>query len=62
MISIVIPIYNEQDGLDELYRRLTGVMNTLDQPYELVFVNDGSKDASQEALLRLCRLECVFQS
>jgi len=54
MISIVIPVYNEQDGLDELYRQVTAVMNTVGQPYELVFVNDGSKDASQEVLLHLC--------
>jgi glycosyltransferase involved in cell wall biosynthesis len=44
--SIVIPIYNEAEVLPTLYKRLTDVMNGLGQPYEILFVNDGSHDAS----------------
>ena len=44
--SLIVPLYNEQDTLPELVRRLTDVMNTLDQPTELILINDGSKDQS----------------
>ena len=44
--SLIVPLYNEQDTLPELVRRLTDVMNTLDEPTELVLINDGSKDQS----------------
>ncbi len=44
--SLIVPLYNEQDTLPELVRRLTDVMNTLDAPTELVLINDGSKDQS----------------
>lgn len=44
--SLIVPLYNEQDTLPELVRRLTDVMNSLDAPTELVLINDGSKDQS----------------
>lgn len=43
-LSIVVPCYNEEEVIDELYRRLTAVCRSLGQSYELVFVDDGSKD------------------
>lgn len=49
-ISIVIPIYNEQEVLEILYTRLTAVMDNLGKPYEIILVNDGSKDRSAEIL------------
>lgn len=48
VISVVIPIYNEAEGISELYRRMTAVMEAMDEPYELILVNDGSQDASLE--------------
>jgi glycosyltransferase involved in cell wall biosynthesis len=44
--SIVIPVYNEAEVLIPLYERLTEVMVGIGAPYEVIFVNDGSKDAS----------------
>jgi len=44
MISIVVPLYNEQENVRPLYTRLTEVLNRIGQPYELVFVDDGSRD------------------
>jgi dolichol-phosphate mannosyltransferase len=44
--SIVIPIFNEADNIPELHRRLTEVMKSLAEPWEVVFVNDGSTDES----------------
>jgi undecaprenyl-phosphate 4-deoxy-4-formamido-L-arabinose transferase len=45
-VSIVIPVYNEQDNLQALFTRLTAVMDKLGKPYEIVFTNDGSRDRS----------------
>lgn len=50
-ISVVIPVYNEAENLEALFTRLTGVLDRLARPYELVFTNDGSRDKSL-ALLR----------
>ncbi len=50
-ISIVIPVYNEEGGLPLLFERLYPVLDQLDHPYEVIFVDDGSTDRSV-ALLR----------
>jgi polyisoprenyl-phosphate glycosyltransferase len=50
MYSVVIPIYNEEEVLPELYRRLKAVMDQLMAPYEVIFVDDGSQDRSFEVL------------
>lgn len=51
--SIIAPIYNEECCLDELYRRITEVMDQTHEPWELVLVNDGSRDSSPEIIRRL---------
>ncbi len=45
-LSIIIPIFNEESNIFMLHERLTKVMQRLDFPYELLFVNDGSSDNS----------------
>jgi undecaprenyl-phosphate 4-deoxy-4-formamido-L-arabinose transferase len=50
-LSIVIPVYNEEAVLPTLFSRLYPTLDALGMPYEIVFVNDGSKDRSV-ALLR----------
>ena len=45
-ISVIIPVYNEEKNIQNLYDRLSGVMRNLNVTYELIFVNDGSNDAS----------------
>ena len=45
-ITVVIPVYNEEENLALLYDELTEVMKALDRPYEILFVDDGSKDRS----------------
>jgi undecaprenyl-phosphate 4-deoxy-4-formamido-L-arabinose transferase len=49
-LSVVIPVYNEQAGLAKLFARLYPAMDALGTRYEIVFVNDGSRDASAEIL------------
>jgi undecaprenyl-phosphate 4-deoxy-4-formamido-L-arabinose transferase len=53
-ISVVIPVYNEEAGLPALFARLYPALDTLreqGETYEIIFVNDGSRDRSV-ALLR----------
>ena len=45
-ISVVIPVYDNEENLDELYNRLKKVMDSLTDSYEIIFVDDGSKDNS----------------
>ena len=45
-ISVIIPVYNEEKNIQNLYDRLSQVMQKLGVTYELIFVNDGSNDAS----------------
>jgi len=44
--SFIVPVYNEEDTLLEMYRRVSAVMDRMDGPVELVLVNDGSRDRS----------------
>src|SRR5213075_2153396 len=50
-LSVVIPVYNEEAGLASLFARLYPALDALGQSYEVIFVNDGSRDRSA-ALLR----------
>ena len=53
VFSIVVPCYNEEEVIMESYRRISAVMLSMGEPYELVFINDGSKDATPALLNRL---------
>ncbi|MDI3537303.1 MAG: polyisoprenyl-phosphate glycosyltransferase [Eubacteriaceae bacterium] len=53
--SIVVPLYNEELVIDEMYKRITAIMDQTGETYELVWVNDGSKDATREMAEALCR-------
>ena len=50
MISVVVPIFNEQENLPELRRRLTAAMEQTGEAFEIVLVNDGSRDRSAEMI------------
>ncbi len=52
-ISVVIPVYNEKESLQELYEKLTDALGNSDYDYNLVFVDDGSKDGSHHIELKL---------
>jgi dolichol-phosphate mannosyltransferase len=49
-ISVVVPVYNEEENLPILASQLMEVLNGLGKPYEMVFVDDGSKDRSRMIL------------
>ncbi len=54
LLSIIVPVFNEQEVLHEFYRRLSQVLDGIDAAMEIVFVNDGSTDYS---LLQLQELQ-----
>src|SRR5260370_39955161 len=53
MLSIVIPIHNEEPSILPLYDRLTAVLESMQKPYELIFVDDASTDRSFDLLANL---------
>ena len=68
-LSVVIPIYNDQEVIEELMRRVTAVVESIVEEYEILLVDDGSRDRSWEVMkaqknlyphLRLARLSRNF--
>lgn len=53
MISLTVPVYNEQDALEPLFEKVHAVMQRHGRPWEIIFVNDGSQDGSAKTLDRL---------
>ena len=51
--SVVIPIYNEQETIAELWKRLVAVFDSINANWEVIFVNDGSTDSSRQMLTEL---------
>ena len=51
LVSVIIPVYNEEEGLPALFARLYPALDALGHSYEIIFINDGSRDHSA-ALLR----------
>jgi len=52
-LSVVVPVYNEQESVPELYRRLNAVLTGAVASHEIVFVDDGSRDRSWELIREL---------
>lgn len=46
--SIVVPLYNEEENIDLLYKEINAVMSGLDQPWELILIDDGSSDTTPQ--------------
>ncbi|HRJ43593.1 MAG: glycosyltransferase family 2 protein [Caldilineaceae bacterium] len=56
-LSIIVPIFNEELVIPELYRRITGVMDEIGVSWEMVCINDGSRDRSAQMLADLNRAD-----
>ncbi|MBI5391923.1 glycosyltransferase family 2 protein [Candidatus Woesearchaeota archaeon] len=52
-LSVVIPVYNEEENILPMYTEVSGVLQKLKIPYELIFVDDGSKDQTYSFLHKL---------
>lgn len=57
ILSVIIPIHNEEKTIPELYQRLTTAARQVTDDYELIFVNDGSKDQSLHLLRQLSQTD-----
>ncbi|MEA1962898.1 MAG: glycosyltransferase family 2 protein [Patescibacteria group bacterium] len=58
-ISVVVPIYNEEGAVKELYNNIITALNVINKPYEVIFVNDGSTDSTFKILTELCPLKII---
>jgi glycosyltransferase involved in cell wall biosynthesis len=61
-ISIVFPVYNEEEDLEELHRQLTEVLTKLGKEYEIIAVDDGSKDNSFNILKKISESDPKFKA
>ena len=53
MISLIVPCYNEQESIPFFYAEATRVMAEIGRPYEILFVDDGSKDATLNVMKKI---------
>ena len=56
-LSIVVPLYNEEDSVDILYQEIRESIDLLEKPYEIIFVDDGSSDSTFERLKSFVKRE-----
>lgn len=56
-VSFVVPVFNEEDNLHEFHARLNAVMSQLPYDYDIIFVDDGSRDASAAILYKLSQTD-----
>lgn len=50
LLSIIVPMYNEQEVILETYKRLDHITKSMNTPYEIIFINDGSRDQTMELM------------
>ena len=61
MLSIVIPVYNEQDNVFPLHERLSAALQQIGQDYEVIIVNDGSSDLTEDNLKSIAATDPRFK-
>lgn len=61
-ISIVIPVYNEEDNVNILYNEIRETLKPLKKPYEIIFIDDGSSDGTFECLTRIKEKEEDYEA
>ncbi len=57
VISVIIPVYNEAGNIEKLYERLTSVMESIGDAYEMLFVNDGSQDNTLSIIKKFAHVD-----
>ncbi|MEN8906445.1 MAG: glycosyltransferase family 2 protein [Clostridiales bacterium] len=53
--SLVVPLFNEEKVIDESYNKVTNVMESIEELYEIIFVNDGSVDLTEQIAKDICK-------
>jgi polyisoprenyl-phosphate glycosyltransferase len=56
-LSVIVPMYNEEEVIEVTYRRLKAVLDTLGETYEIIFVNDGSRDRTSDIVRGMCKAD-----
>lgn len=52
-ISIILPVFNEEENIAQVYTRVTVVLTQLKKSYEIIFINDGSRDSTYEKITKI---------
>ncbi len=60
-LSIIIPVYNEELSINTLYKELKSVLGFLNKTYEIIFINDGSVDSTEEKIIELIKKDNVVR-
>ncbi len=61
VVSVVLPVYNEEEVLPETLRRLTAALESVGEPFEVVVVNDGSRDGTMRIVREVCAADPRFK-
>ncbi|MBF0444360.1 MAG: glycosyltransferase family 2 protein [Magnetococcales bacterium] len=61
VLSVIIPVFNEEDNLDPLHKALKTVLDDQNKPYEIIMVDDGSTDGSQAKLAQIAKNDPTFK-
>ncbi|MBR6692475.1 MAG: glycosyltransferase, partial [Clostridia bacterium] len=61
MISVIVPVYNEEEVMEESFKRIKETAEKFGEEYELVFVNDGSRDKSLEMLKEYAKVDSTVK-
>ena len=56
-LSVVLPVYNEEDNIRPVHEELTGVLDGLPLRYEIIYVDDGSRDSSRQQIIALAEAQ-----
>lgn len=60
-LSVIIPVHNEAENIEWFYRELTETFTATKKSYELIYINDGSKDETDEIITKLAKTDPVIQ-
>lgn len=60
-VSVVVPVYNEEEVINETYKRLKNTLDSTGETYEVIFVNDGSRDKTFELARDICEKDSNFK-
>ena len=55
MLSLIVPVYNEEEVLEVSFEKMDQEMKKIGYPYEIIYVNDGSRDGSMKSLRRIAK-------
>src|SRR3989304_8702494 len=55
MVSVIIPVFNEEENIPPLYEKLTSVLTRIGKDYEVIFIDDGSSDETLSLLRPICK-------